>query len=135
GAEMVRARRRFAGAVRPGGVVITSEEVGRPAENIAYYSGVATALYITDLLRWRLPIDDAIELLARGGFTPYILISATAHGRADLIAHLGERFAVEVVADIPPERAIDYFVAAAFYPRGVHMILYRLLSGAPVRAP
>ena len=38
----------------PNAVVITTEDVGRPAENIEYYSGVADALYMTDLERWQL---------------------------------------------------------------------------------
>src|SRR5207302_974651 len=42
--EMLRARTAFARVVEPGAVVITTEDIGRPAENIEYYSGVARAL-------------------------------------------------------------------------------------------
>src|SRR4029077_15111252 len=68
--EMVHARAVFARKVEPGAVVITTEDVGRPAENIEYYSGVAHALYLTDLERWGLTVADAAALLARGGMKP-----------------------------------------------------------------
>jgi len=134
GPEMARARAIFARKVEPGAVVITTEDVGRPAENIEYYSGVAHALYLTDLQRWRLTVGDAAELLARGGMTPYLLLPKAQPGLDRLLEALGHRFAVELAADIPARRAIDYFVAARFLPGGIHMQLYRLGplgAGAP----
>jgi len=134
GEEMARARAIFARKVEPGAVVITTEEVGRPVENIEYYSGVAHALYLTDLQRWRLTVGDAADLLARGGMTPYLLLPKAQPGLDQLLDALGHRFAVELAADIPARRAIDYFVAAAFLPDGIHMQLYRLGplgAGAP----
>ena len=124
--EMVHARAVFARKVEPGAVVITTEDVGRPAENIEYYSGVAHALYLTDLERWGLTVGDAAELLARGGMPPYLLLPKAHPGLEPLLAALGRRFAVELAADIPARRAIDYFVAAAFLPDGIHMQLYHL---------
>jgi hypothetical protein len=125
GPEMRRARATFAQLVQPGAVVITSEDIGRPAENIDYYSGVARALYLTDLARWHLSVADAAALLIRGGFTPYLFVPIGHPGRADLVRELETRFHVELAADIPPERAMDHFVAAAFH-RGLRMHLYRL---------
>jgi hypothetical protein len=126
--EMVRARATFAQAVEPNAVVITTEDVGRPAENIDYYSRVARAFYLTDLERWHLPLDQAADLLARGGFHPYLFIPSVQPGRVDMLRLLGEHFVVEVAADVPADKAMDYFVAAAFH-RGVHMVLYRLTPG------
>src|SRR5439155_7449409 len=51
GPEMARARAIFGRNVEPGAVVITTEDVGRPVENIEYYSGVAPALSQTDIAR------------------------------------------------------------------------------------
>jgi 4-amino-4-deoxy-L-arabinose transferase-like glycosyltransferase len=134
--EMLRARATFARAVEPRSVVITTEDVGRPGENIDYYSGVAHALYLTDLARWGLSVGDAAELLARGGFHPYLLIPTIQRGRAAMLGALGTRFAVDLAADIPATQAMDYFVAAAFYPRGIHMELYRLRwLGGPAASP
>jgi len=133
--QMLRARATFAQTVPPGGVVITTEEVGRPGENIDYYSGVAHAFYLTDLMRWRLTIADAADLLVKGGFTPYLLIPTNQAHRGEMLASLGDRFTVELVADIPKAKAIDYFTAAAFYPGGIHMELYRLTPAPRLDAP
>ena len=124
--EMVHARAVFARKVEPGAVVITTEDVGRPAENIEYYSGVAHALYLTDLERWGLTVGDAAELLAHGGMEPYLLLPKAHPGLDRLLAALGRRFTVELAADIPARRAVDYFVAAQFLPEGIHMQLHRL---------
>jgi hypothetical protein len=126
--EMERARSTLNAAVDPKAVVITTEEVGRPAENIDYYSGVAHALYFTDLKRWRLSVSDAAKLLAQGGWVPYVLIwtEQKEPRRAEVVEELAPHFTMELVADIPARRAMDYFVASAAYSRGVHMELYRL---------
>jgi hypothetical protein len=124
--EMLRARATFARAVEPGAVVITTEDVGRPAENIDYYSGVAHALYLTDLERWRLPVAEAAYVFARARMPTYLFIPRRQPGREQMLADLRRLFTVELVADVPPEHAIDYFVAAAFH-RGVRMELYRLV--------
>jgi hypothetical protein len=124
-AEMERARETLARVVRPGALVITTESVGRPAENIDYYSGVAHAVYLTDLARWRIGVGEAAFLAARVGMTAYLLLPRAQSGRDELLADLRRLYRVERVADIPPEQAIDYFVAAAFH-RGVHMELHRI---------
>ena len=123
--EMLRARATFARAVEPGAVVITTEDVGRPAENIEYYSGIAWALYFTDLTRWGVGVREAAERFARARMKPYLLIPPTQPDRARMLEDLGHAFLVERVADIPPGQAMDYFVAAPFH-RGVRMELYRL---------
>ena len=113
----------------PHAVVITTEDVGRPAENIEYYGGIH-ALYLTDLTRWRLGVRDAAALLLRSGMPPYLFIPFTQPDREQMLAELAE-FQVEQAADIPAPQAIDYFVAAPFH-RGVRMLLYRI---APRPAP
>ena len=123
--EMVRARETFAQVVDRGAVVITTEDVGRPAENIDYYSGVAHALYLTDLERWRLPLGDAAHRFLQAGMRPYVFLPAHDTRLPALIAELRPRFRVDLVADIPPERAKDHFVAAPFH-RGVRMVLYEI---------
>jgi hypothetical protein len=122
---VLRAQARFSRAVEPKAVVITTEEVGRPAENIDYYSGVAHALYLTDLSRWGLPVYEAARLLAEGGFMPYLFIQVNEPGRDRILAPLQKGFKVDLVADVKPREAIEYFVAAAFHS-GVRMELFRL---------
>src|SRR5262249_31113323 len=43
-AQMLEARANMEKLLEPGSVVITTEDVGRPAENIEFYSGVAQAI-------------------------------------------------------------------------------------------
>jgi hypothetical protein len=123
--EMLRSRSILNRAVGPGAVIITSEEVGRPGENIDYYSGVARAFYITDLVRWRITIAQAAKLFLNASMVPYLLVPPSEPHHEGMLENLRKQFSVELVADIPPERAMDYFVAAPFH-RGVRMELYRL---------
>ena len=128
--EMLRAKATFAKAVEPGAVVITLEDIGRPAENIEYYSGVAHAFYLTDLKRWRMTIGQAAELLLAAGLKPYVLMPTGDAARPVMVNGLRKRFAVDLVTEVPPERAIDYFVAAAFH-RGLALSLYRISNRTP----
>jgi len=64
-------------------------------------------------------------LAARIGMTPYLLLPVDQPLRDETLANLRRVFGVELVADIPPEQAIDWFVAASFH-RGVHMQLHRI---------
>jgi hypothetical protein len=114
GPEVARAiavaQRTFA----PRAVLITSEDVGRPAENYEYYTGVH-ALYLTDLARWRIPIEEAVFLFLVAEQEPYLLLPRTLPERDQILAALRAQFLLELVADIPPQRNYDYFVASAFH--------------------
>jgi hypothetical protein len=126
-AQMLEARANMQKLLEPNAVVITTEEVGRPAENIEYYSGVADALYVTDLERWRASPRDAALHLITGGKRPYLFIPADQPGKERLLADLRTQLTVDLVADITPQRAMAHFVAAPFH-RGVRMELYRMSS-------
>lgn len=119
-----RAASVFRQAVDPNAVVITTEDIGRPMENIEYYAGVHS-LYLTDLERWRMSVDLASMLLIVGHFRPYLLIPKQD---AEL-AQVDPPLTAELVLDIPPQRNYDFFVAAAFH-RGLPMQLYRISSPA-----
>ncbi len=123
--QMVEARANMQKLLEPNAVVITTEEVGRPAENIEYYSGVADALYMTDLERWHVPPYQAVIRLLIAGKRPYLYIPASQPDKDRLLADLRKELTVDEVADIPPQQAMAHFVAAPFH-RGVRMELYRL---------
>ncbi|HWP66085.1 MAG TPA: hypothetical protein VNO26_09255, partial [Candidatus Limnocylindria bacterium] len=114
------ARRTFA----PRGVLITTEDIGRPAENYEYWAGVH-ALYLTDLARWRIPIEEAVFLFLVAEQEPYLLLPRTLPEREQILAGLRAQFAVELVADVPPQRNYDYFVASAFHG-GLPLELWRV---------
>jgi hypothetical protein len=124
-AQMVEARTNMQHLLEPKAVVITTEEVGRPAENIEYYSGIANALYLTDLQRWHVSVHDAAVQLVVRGMRPYLYIPANQADGDKMIADLRSHFTVDLVADIPAQRAMANFVAAPFH-RGVRMLLYRI---------
>jgi hypothetical protein len=119
-----RAASVFRQAVEPNAVVITTEDIGRPMENIEYYAGVHS-LYLTDLERWRMSIDLASMMLIVGHFKPYLLIPK----QQSELAQVKPPLTAELVLDIPPQRNYDFFVAAAFH-RGLPMQLYRIRSPA-----
>ena len=55
---------------------------------------------------------------------PYLLLAADDPERTRILGDL-KGLKVETVADIPPPRAMEYFVAAPFH-RGLHMKLDRI---------
>ena len=122
---MRQARATFTAAVEPGATVITVENVGRPAENIEYYTGSAHALYATELDRWHITLRDAANVITNAGQPLYLLLPPSEALLRDLHARLEPTFTVELVVAIEPEAAIDYFVASRLN-RGSPMALYRL---------
>ncbi|HLK11592.1 MAG TPA: hypothetical protein VKW76_09440 [Candidatus Binatia bacterium] len=122
--QMLTARATLDRAVEPDGVVITTEDVGRPAENIEHY-GHRWALYLTDLERWHMTVKQACLRLIMAGMRPYLLLPADVFATHTLVRDLAQGATVAEVADIPPPLAMSYFVAAPFH-RGVHMGLWRV---------
>src|SRR5262249_8567217 len=123
--EMLDARANIQKLLPPGSVVITTEDVGRPAEDIESYSGVAHAMYLTDLARWRLALPTTAASLILDRQRPYLYIPAKEPGKDEMLASLRKVFQVDLVAAIPPQRAMAHFVAAPFH-RGVAMELYAI---------
>jgi len=112
-------------ALEPKSIVITTEDIGRPAENIEYYGGFPS-LYVTDLDRWKLNVGYVTTMFMWGGYRPYLLLHLDAPERAAMIRELEQGGAkVEKIADIPPNRNMEYFVAAPFH-RGLPLVLYRI---------
>ncbi|MGH7893866.1 MAG: hypothetical protein ACREQL_04310 [Candidatus Binatia bacterium] len=123
--QMLRARQTIQNTFEPRSVVITTEEIGRPAENLEHYAGVY-ALYVTDLERWHVPAWKAALAFLYAGLRPYILIQATAPERDGMLADLrANGMIAERVQTIPPALNMDYFVAAPFH-RGLPLELYRV---------
>src|SRR5262249_32626251 len=82
---MLRARATSRGAVEPGDIVIPTEDIGRPAENIEYYSGVAHALYLTALDRWHGNVFGVALLGIPAGAHPYLLLPASDAARSKIL--------------------------------------------------
>lgn len=123
--QMLRARANMERLLEKNAVVITSESVGRPAENIEWYGGRGWALYLTDLERWRLTPDKIVGHLILNGFRPYLFLRPNEPDKDEMLADLRKVATVEKVADLAPEQAMSHFVAAPFH-RGVRMELWRV---------
>ncbi len=124
--QMLEARANMQRLLEPNAVVITTEEVGRPAENLEHYSGVAHAFYLTDLERWRLRVDQAALQLIIAQMRPYLYIPANQPDKEQMLADLRrQQLTIDLVADIPATRSMAHFVAAPFH-RGMRMELYRI---------
>jgi hypothetical protein len=115
-AQMAQARANVERVLAPSSVVITSEELGRPAENIEYYTA-AHALYLTDLERWHLPVNVVARLLFAAGLQPYLLLAADEPATLRLTRALDLWFELRLVTDIPPAAGFDWFATAGFQRR------------------
>jgi hypothetical protein len=101
--------------------VITTEDIGRPAENIEHYGGVPS-FYVTDLERWHVRPSAASVRFLLAGVRPYLLVaspkgrslnerdvSERARALADLAAN---GLVADRVLEIPAARNMEYFVAS-----------------------
>ena len=123
--QMLRAQETVRSTLEKRAVVITTEDIGRPAENIEYYGG-PYSLYLTDLERWHVPIWKASLAFILSDLRPYLLIHTAAPERERLLAELAANGIVaERIQAIPPARNMDFFVAAPFH-RGLPLELYKL---------
>jgi hypothetical protein len=123
GAEMRRARATFTARVPDGAVVISTEDIGRPVENIEHYTG-AHALYLTDLQRWHLSVAAAARLFLYAQMPTYLLLPDGPDVERILFGELGD-FAAHLVADVAPEHARDWFVVS-HYHNGIPLKVYRI---------
>lgn len=112
--EVERATATVRQTLKPRAVVITTEEIGRPVENFEYYGGVS-AVYLTDLERWHIPIEQATFFFLVSELEPYLLLPRELPDRDRILAGLRTQFQVDLVAEIPPGRNYDYFVSSAFH--------------------
>jgi hypothetical protein len=112
-ADVVRARANIERLVEVDGVVITTADVGRPAENIDYYTH-AHAVYAQDLERWGLTIGLASLAFLERGRSVYLFFPTGSPLIADALHRLRVGFEIERLARIPAGEAPAYFVASRF---------------------
>jgi hypothetical protein len=113
----------------PRAIVITSEDMGRPAENIEYYGGVP-ALYLTDLERWHIQPADASHWFIMAGVRPYLLVDKGVREYARTLAELAARgITVDRIVDVPAGKNMEYFVASPAQ-RNVKSELFRISAPA-----
>lgn len=110
--EVAEAQESFATSVGDDAVVITSAKIGRPAENINFYTD-ASAAYLEELLRWRLRPRRFLDLMTEAGLDAYLLLPPEEARRWTHSAFLFPWYEPVLVAEIPADRARAWFVASA----------------------
>ncbi|MBM4265135.1 MAG: hypothetical protein FJ144_00755 [Deltaproteobacteria bacterium] len=119
-----QARATLSAALGDRAVVITTTEVGRPAENINHYTD-ASALYLDEVVRWGVSPGFLLDRLLQDGFEVYLLLPPSAARLWLESEYVYPFFQPQLVADIPPDRARDYFVASARH-QGVRLWLVQM---------
>jgi hypothetical protein len=123
--QAVLARETMQRTLEPKSVVITSEDMGRPAENIEHYGGFP-AFYVTDLERWHVRPSDASLAFISAGVRPYLLVDKGVSERARVLADLTSKgFVADRILEIPSARNMEYFVASPAR-RDVNSELFRI---------
>jgi len=123
--QVTLARETMRRTLEPRAVVITSEEMGRPAENIEHYGGFP-ALYLTDLDRWKIKASEASLAFISAGVRPYLLVDRDVPERGRVLADLAAKgYVAERVLEIPAARNMEYFVASPGR-RSVNSELFRI---------
>jgi len=125
-ADVARARQNVESVVDAEGVVIRTTDVGRPAENIDYYTH-AYAVYLQDLERWGVSIGVASLAFLQNGRSVYLLFPSESPLLAQAMHKLRTGFEIERLIRIPAGEAPAYFVASRFGT--MVMDLYRVRLG------
>ena len=123
--QVTLARETMRRTLEPRSIVITSEDMGRPAENIEHWGGFP-ALYLTDLDRWKMKASYVAQQSILAGVRPYLLVDRTVPQRGRVLADLAAKgYKADLVVDIPPGRNMQYFVASPG-GRAVNSELFRI---------
>lgn len=118
--DVARARATLGALIPPDGVVITSEALGRPAENIAHYLGVPV-FYVSELPLLRTDQQRTALVLAMGGRRPFFLLRAD---EMEPLASLRTVAGLRMVARRRGAEVLDWFVDPRRGAGGV--VLYEL---------
>jgi len=113
-------------------VIFTTVEIGRPAENINFYTG-ASAIYLREITRWGVTPPYLMDQMVRAGFEAYLLLPPAAARRWIESDFIYPWFRPEMIADIPAHEARRWFVASPAHS-GVPLWFVRM-HRRPKRVP
>ena len=122
--QVARARATLEAATDFPAVVLTTTRIGRPAENINYYTGVEAA-YLEELVRWQAQPRYVVGALLKAGFAVYVLLPPDQMKQWLANPNISTWYSAETVRSIAPGDAVDYFVASPYH-RGIPLSLVRL---------
>lgn len=122
--QVERARTTIARVIDLPAVILTTTQIGRPAENINYYTE-AEAVYLEEMARWQVQPRYALKRMLASGFAVYLLLTPDATEKWLENTNISTWYRAETVRTIAPQRADDYFVASPYH-RGIPLVLSRL---------
>lgn len=122
--QVDRARAAVEAATDFPAVVLTTTRIGRPAENINYYTDVE-AVYLEELVRWQAQPRYAVAALLKAGFAVYLLLPPDQAKQWLANSNISTWYRADTVRTIAPGEAVDYFVASPYH-RGIPLVLVRL---------
>jgi hypothetical protein len=120
--EVERARRSLGALVPPGAVLLTSELLGRPAENAAHYLGV-DAFYLDELSLLHSDRVRAALVFAASGRRTFFLLDDQ---EAATLAPLRTMGSLRLVERRPRDAALEWFVDPERAPQGVVLLEFTL---------
>ena len=123
-AQVARARATVEAATDFPAVVLTTTRIGRPAENLNYYTKVE-AVYLEELVRWQAQPRYAVAAMLKAGFSVYLLLPPDQAKQWLANSNISTWYTAETVRTISPAEAVDYFVASPYH-RGIPLVLVRL---------
>ncbi len=118
------ARDTLEAAVGERAVVFTTTDIGRPAENINFYTDVS-AVYLREVLRWDVTPGFILDRVLKAGFEAYLLLPHDAARLWLESRYIYPFFEPEMTANIPAAEARRWFVASAVH-QGVPLWLVRM---------
>lgn len=129
--QVARARATIESATDYPAVVLTSTVIGRPAENINYYTDVE-AVYLEELVRWQAQPRFAVAAMLKAGFSVYLLLPPAQAKQWLANPNIADWYDAEIVRSIAPHDAEEYFVASPYHT-GLALDLVRLDLKRPAR--
>lgn len=122
--EVQVARETVESAVGDNAVIFTTSDIGRPGENINFYTE-ATAVYLREVYRWGATPGYILDQVVKAGFEAYLLLPPDVALTWIQSNYVHPWFRPEMVADIPASEARRWFVASAGH-QGVPLWLVRM---------
>lgn len=123
-AEVELARQTLESAVGDQAVIFTTTDIGRPAENINFYTQ-ANAVYLREVYRWGAQPGFILDAVEKAGMEAYLLLPPDVARTWIESKYVYPWLAPELVADIPPQEARKWFVASPGHG-GVPLWLVRM---------
>lgn len=118
------ARETIESAVGDRAVIFTTSDIGRPSENINFYTN-ASAVYLREVYRWGAQPGFILDQVEKAGLEAFLLLPPDVARTWIESKYVYPWFEPRMVAEIPKEDARKWFVASPVHD-GVRLWLVRM---------